>query len=168
MKTLIAALLLFTLPAVAKEKHDIEFNIGVAVLVMPERSARAKFDGETLVVSSAKKEIHREILPMTDVAEIRKILGSAKKAEWSAYYFNVGVLDGSVIRFTAKNGDKDLDFEGWNGAPPGFHAIIALVNRKCGREVLHVPEEKTLLQAMRFRDKAEFEEYVRNLATKKD
>ena len=168
MKTLITALLLLTLPAAAEEKRNIEFDIGVAVLVMPDRSARAQFDGETLVVSSAKKEIHREKLSKTDIAEIRKILGSAKKEEWSAYYFNIGVLDGSVIRFTAKNGDKDLDFEGWNGAPPGFHAIIALINRKCGREVLHMPEEKTLLQGKRFRDKAEFEEYVRNLATKKD
>ncbi len=168
MKTLITSLLLLTLPAAAEEQRDIEFNIGVAVLVMPDLSARAQFDGETLVVSSAKKEIHRGKLSKTDIAEIRKILGSAKKEEWSAYYFNIGILDGSVIRFTAKHGDKELDFEGWNGAPPGFHAIIALVNRKCGREVLHMPEEKTLLQAKRFRDKAEFEEYVRNLATKKD
>ena len=76
--------------------------------------------------------------------------------------------DETAATFFDADGDKDLDFEGWNGAPPGFHAIIALINRRCGREVLHMPEEKTLLQAERFRDKAEFEEYIRNLATKKD
>ena len=159
---------MITLPAAAEEQRDMEFNIGVAVLAMPDSSARAQFDGETLVVSSAKKEIHREKLSKTDIAEIRNILSSAKKEEWSAYYFNIGVLDGSVIRFTAKHGDRNLDFEGWNGAPPGFHALIALINRKCGKEVLHIADEKTLLQANRFRDMAEFEEHVRNMANKND
>jgi hypothetical protein len=93
------------------------------------------FDGDSLVIQNRQQPTRTVPLSKQELSSLRKAVSAFKLKDWSGVWVQIGVLDGTILVGRLVKGDKNSEFIGVNGCPPGFAEFAKLVDQTFRREV---------------------------------
>lgn len=93
------------------------------------------FDGKDLVIREKQQPALTVPLTPKDLSNLQKAVNGFNHEDWSGFWGRTSVLDGILLIGRLVNGEKNSEFMGANGCPPGFAGFAKSVDLALGRKV---------------------------------
>jgi|GEM_PF-6985927 len=126
-------------------------------------TTKITFDGTLLTTQKGKKEPKINRLKVKKASLLKAALIKSPKEVWNGYWAYPFAIDGHTISVILKSSDQEFTFGGWNGYPPEFEKILALIDQNFEKPIFGNFWTERKVKSKYFNSEKDFHAYAEKL-----